>query len=1195
MKKSIFLRAVALILSVSLLLGALGFTSAASGTENSGSLKDGGTAPTLQEMQSILTTSTYESYLAANASSTNNDGRSEIAIDVVNQLVVSPESNNGDAVKTADSKEVEASIQNSPANWTELSDELKETSVFLPSVDNDGKAAEAIWTVDIEEGKSGFYSIQFKYFDCIIDASEYRDGDKVVPIRTKSSVSAIERKLKINGIIPFDEVSSITFDKHWRYDYTTTSEAKEVPEYQLPFVQVGSVAEYSHVAEGEGAGYYKYVTTTYEENGKLMQTVTTYKITQDINGNSMAPSASTISTWSTYECKDPSGYNDGALCFYFAEGTQLISLEAIREPMIISEIKLVPVEENPATAAQSSGKDSYEKYLEKIKEKYGDAAKPAGGIGSVIEAEFPDLISDSSVTATNDNTSAVNYPVSSKAQIYNVIGENSYSAVGQWAAYTFTVPETGLYKFGARYKQDALQGMFICRTIKIAGGDYGSVPEAPFDEAYRIRFGYDKEWQSDYMGFYHYEYDDNGNQVLDDNGYPVQIKQEVEFFFEAGVEYTIYLECSLGDLKQYIKRVEDSLTIINSCYLRILQRTGAEPDKNQDYNFLDYMPEVLVSLLNQSKELALVKSELEAICGTNGSHIATLDTVARILSIMGADGGEKIAENMSNLKSYLGTLGTWINSSKASSMMVDSICVVPSDSDNKSIPVANANFFESLWFEISSFIYSFFTDYDKMGLTVETDEEDAAVSVWLAFGRDQSQIWRSMIDAKGGFTDTYGKGVALKLVTGGTLLPSILSGKGPDVYLGLSSGEVINYAIRDAIVGVSGNAENLTEEQNAVFANYVYRDNSGEEFYSADPIEGEIAFSNKFEVASSEEYFAPAAMKTLQLCDVTYGIPMTMSFAMMFYRMDVLGQLGLEVPETWDQLLASLPMLQSNNMTLGVSYVSALDFMIYQMGESMWKYDTDEYDSKWHGAAINLDSNVALEAFEFVCSLYTEHSLPVTYDTANRFRTGEMPIAIGDYISIYNSLVVFASEIGGLWEFGSIPGSPYVDADGVEKCNYESLAGVTATVILNGAQKNTDTLLAAWQFTQWQTSRTVQASYGNSIVALIGPAAKYETANKLAIDDLSWTAKEKAAIKDQMNNMDAIVNYPGSYIIARYMKFAFLDAYNDGTPPNEAMTSYINAINSEITRKRDEFSKYIYSTSILGEGETVPKKESKGD
>jgi hypothetical protein len=80
-------------------------------------------------------------------------------------------------------------------------------------------------------------------------------------------------------------------------------------------------------------------------------------------------------------------------------------------------------------------------------------------------------------------------------------------------------------------------------------------------------------------------------------------------------------------------------------------------------------------------------------------------------------------------------------------------------------------------------------------------------------------------------------------------------------------------------------------------------------------------------------------MDTVTLLDTCYGIPQTMGFAMMFYRMDVLANLGLEVPESWGELLSALPVLQSNNMTIGVSYISALDFMIYQLGGNMWKCD----------------------------------------------------------------------------------------------------------------------------------------------------------------------------------------------------------------------------------------------------------------
>ena len=112
---------------------------------------------------------------------------------------------------------------------------------------------------------------------------------------------------------------------------------------------------------------------------------------------------------------------------------------------------------------------------------------------------------------------------------------------------------------------------------------------------------------------------------------------------------------------------------------------------------------------------------------------------------------------------------------------------------------------------------------------------------------------------------------------------------------------------------------------------------------------------------------------------------------------------------------------------------------------------------------------------------------------------------------------------------------------------------------------------ASWEFMQWQTSAETQATYGNKMVALIGPSAKYETANINAIKNLSWTADERAAIEDQIKHMSSIVNYPGSYIIARYVKFAFLDAVNAGADPVDALSEYIDAMNAEITRKREEF------------------------
>ena len=1135
MKRNVFQKITCLVLSVTILMGILVVPSFARETTK----KPNGTASSLEEMQALVGISSYEKYLSEFGSHKNAEGLQDIVIDVTKFQEGST------AVIVDDSDVCKDSMSDTPAFWENFlsNGATADNTVYLPAIDKvTNKAGKVTWNFDVPKGHEGLYNLYIEYYNCNTAGS---------------SVSAIQKKLKLDGKVPFDEVGSLSFDKHWKYNYGFDgAEVVVLPETDADskYKSAGTYIEYStdfKTENDESGCYYKLKVEVYEKDGALKQQITAYRMAQDINGNSMTPELVESCEWSTYICRDTSGYYDGYFSFYIANGSHQITLEAEREPVILKSIKLVPVTENKG----GSSIISYDDYLKQ----FGD--KKATGDSVRIEAEFPDLVSDASVVASNTNDSAANYPITPGAQLFNVIGETSYSSVGQWAAYKFTVNEDGLYRLGMRYKQNGLQGMFVCRSIKLAGGNkyvYGlsdGSPTAPFAEAQNVRFDYSDSWQSSNLSGY-----------IDDQ------KTDFMFYFEKGVEYTVYIECSLGDLREYIQTIEKSLTNLNECYLRIIQRTGSTPDENQTYDFYKEMPDVLVTLLTEAMTLERVSDELEALCGTTGSHLATLDTIARILDTMGSNNGEDIAANIATFKSYLGTLGTWVTDSKTGLLMMDSIYVIPAANDDSALPKANPGFFASIWLEITSFIYSFFTDYDQMGLTVKPDENTAYLDVWLAMGRDQSQIWRTMIDAKGGFTDTTNNAVALKLVTGGTLLPSILAGKGPDVYMGLGSADVINYAIRDAVLPVSGNSPVLSQNENKVFTTFLYRDANGiEERLTAEQIAGRdmtgyTLISEDFKTFT-ENNFAPAAMNTLTLLEVTYGIPMTMSFAMMFYRMDVLAELGEEVPESWDELLALLPVLQVNNMSIGVTYVSALDFMMYQRGGNMWKFNDDPV---YAGAAIDLDSDIALEAFDFVCRLYTDYSLPVTFDSANRFRTGEMPLVIGDYASIYNTLTVYATEIEGLWEFSSLPGSDNsFEEDGF---NYDSLAGISATVIPNGC----DDFEAAWEFVQWQTSAKVQANYGNKIVALIGPAAKYETANVNAIEDLSWTASEKAAIRDQMANLNAIVNYPGSYIISRYMKFAFLDAYNDGANPVEAMLSYINSINGEITRKREEFGLKTY-------------------
>ncbi len=827
---------------------------------------------------------------------------------------------------------------------------------------------------------------------------------------------------------------------------------------------------------------------TYDENGNFSYNEKTgtfdagYR--KDIQDNDIRSEAVQTPVWRDYTVSDSSGYYN-SLMFYFEAGENTITLYAEREPVAFRSIKLVP----PAEEL------SYEKYLEQIKDKPSDNANAAP---IYIPAEIYQNMSDESIYGYNNRSSSSTLPQSANSQIINVVGgATNYSTAGQWLSYTFTPEKDGYYNIMARYNQSALAGMFTSRTIIING-------EVLFSEAHNTRFDYNTDWQLEVLG-------DGTN--------------EFQFYFEGGKQYKIELEVSLGALADTIREVEESLGVINTCYLEILKLTGAEPDEYRDYGFSRLMPEVLNNFAKEYLRLDGISKKLTELCGEKGSHVATLDKVSFLLKRMGGNEDE-IAKNLKTLKSYIGTLGTWRNDSRAQPIMLDYLLVVPAGSTVESITKANpqykanSNFFEAAGFEMKLFIQSFFTDYSSMGATEMSDAE--AVEVWISEGRDQALIIRNLVDSN--FTPETGIAVNVKLVAAGTLLPSVLSGLGPDSFIGIGSVDTINYAIRSAVLPL--NDFEGFEELKSEFSPAAY-----------------IPLSLRLENEEGVEEL------------VTYGIPEKMPFSMMFYRDDILTDLGIEPPKTWDDVLSALPVLQSNNMEIGLQ--RDVDLFIYQMGGDRWADN---------GMRCGLDSNIVLEAFEYYCEFYTMYSFPVTYDASNRFRTGEMPIVIGTYTVLYNTLTCFATEIQGLWDFTVLPGV-YNEETGT--INNDAICAVVGLVMLSTCpeEKRNDT----WEFIRWFCGADAQSKYSNNLITTIGNAAKHPTANIKALETMPWSSSEYEKIKEQFDNMASIENWPGSYIFDRYLNFAFYDAYNDDEDPVEALRSYITTINKEITRKREEF------------------------
>lgn len=915
------------------------------------------------------------------------------------------------------------------------------------------------WTVEVPE--DGLYAIRILYYP------------------EEGRTTSIERVLMVNEEVPFSEARSLTLMKNWenQYQKAKVQPGKKETAEQLKAAAVAAGFTDAAVEDGEVVFAAPACMTAAMSAFCDEHLVRYFQL--DIKNNELRPVSKQAPKWMTYYLRDSSGSIAENFEFFLKKGENKITLESKNEPMTIGSITLYPLADTI----------TYEQYSQKY------AGKPAGQDTVRLEAEFFTAASNITLYPLEDRSNALNSPADVTRTVLNTVGGDKWQTAGQWIELTFSVGSAGMYDIVSRFKQDVLDGISVCRAMYIYSdglnvGDEGYYDGVPFAEARELMFNYNSSWQVSKL-----------NSGSD---------KTYEVYLAADTVYTVRLEVTLGAMGEVVSEVSDVLTHINNDYLNIIKLTGASPDKYQDYGFSDTMPDTMIDMVKQARRLETLAKQLTAIAGEKSSNVATLEKIARLLKEMGTD-DDDVVKNLSSLKTNIGTLGTFLSDAQTQPLQLDYIQIQPAGSK---MPRANPNFLQAFAHEMKGFWQSFFRDYNSMGALEESSSE--SVEVWLASARDQSQVLRNLINND--YTPNTNIAVDLKLVAGGTLLPSILAESGPDVYLGLAHGDVINYAIRSALINIEG-------------------------------------FDDFKETAA---HFTNAAMTVLGMEDADeimhyYGLPETQSFPMMFVRLDVLADLDLEVPKTWDELMACIPTLQANNMQIGLT--TDYKIFLYQKGGDLFADN---------GMRINLDSQVGLASFEKMCNLFTMYSFPYQYDAANRFRTGEMPIILGDYTGVYNQLKVFATEIEGKWQFLPLPGE--TDAEG--NINNVSISGVAATVMVKGCSDRD----RAWSFMKWYTGESCQVSFANEMVAILGPSAKQATANRDALASLPWTVEEFAQVSAQFENLASVPNYPGSYIIDRYTNFAFLSAFNDKANPSEALLQYISTINKEIERKRDEFN-----------------------
>lgn len=856
------------------------------------------------------------------------------------------------------------------------------------------------------------------------------------------------------------------------------------------------------------------------------------EIKQDINGNDLKPSQKEIYKYHENEyLHDPTGYISTPYLILLNEGDNTITFESIKEGLVITELR---VSDN-----HNYKLPTYEEYAKKYTDKqmtikdienYKYEAE-----GSNRTASTPTLypISDRSSVLSTPND-----PVRTK---YNAIGGSKWSSSGDTISWTVNVEEEGFYQLAFRAKQDLSRGMFATRKLLVDGVQ-------PFSEAANLRFYYNSDYQMVSLG----------NKAGD-----------IYYLYLEKGEHTLSLQATLGDYGSAISRVNKVVDKLNDLYLRIIAITTTNPDDYTDYKIYGDNSRLGTDQNGEKIDLQKVMSScaielndvskyITELTGEKSSLNNVLDKIVlQIGGYVDFDGDGKaedvggfankprnVTRDLNAFKTNLSSLGTWVMDVQQQTLTIESFYLAPKGSE---LPNAKEGFFKGLWFGVRGFFGSFFFDYESIGVISE-EGFDHEIEVWFltseSSGREQANVVKNLIDMYFTYENEesekevpnykdYNCNVILKVLASSVLLPATLAGTGPDVAINVGEGLPINYALRGAVY----NLKKFDDFQEVV-----------------------------------DERFTREEMIPMMLGNIDdpnsgcYGFPNTASFLVMFYRTDIFEKNGWEVPKTWDDVTNLVKELSVQNLDFYLPLEGAgstiFSTILYQMGGQFYN---DEQ------TACDFSTETAKKAFEQWCSYFCDYGFEKSANFTNRFRSGEMPIGITGY-TLYNTLSVFAPDIAGKWAFAPLPG--YQQEDGT--INNKGVLSLTSTIIMEQTKHPEE----SWAFLKWWSSTVVQEKYSIEIESILGSGARHNTANINALESLPWSKDELDILLSQFYNAFGIPEVPGGYYIGRNLENAIREVINNDSNPRETLAEYVELINSEITRKRDEFGMSTYK----GEG-----------
>lgn len=599
--------------------------------------------------------------------------------------------------------------------------------------------------------------------------------------------------------------------------------------------------------------------------------------------------------------------------------------------------------------------------------------------------------------------------------------------------------------------------------------------------------------------------------VPDADGEPALI------YLTAG-EHTLTIQTSMDPVRSAIQMLTLISDEMAGLALDITKITGGNTDFFRDFNLADFDFHIAEDMEKWMAELKIIRAELAALSDEEGriGFLSSLDVAMEQLEILAQEPDnlpKKLNQFTQGSSSVRAFLVSTVEELGKSPLGVDSIHFYTAEDQLPKHP----DVFASLGASISRF----FASFGDQGYTAGMNEEEGVLQVWVNRPRQYLEILQRMADTT--FTPKTGVKVEFSIMPDESkLVLANASGSAPDVALGVSTGRTYDLAVRGALKDL-----------------------------------------RQFDTFKEVGRQFPTGLLIPGVCeDGVYALPETFNFNVLFYRKDILENIGVEVPNSYEDVLKMLPTLHRfglnyNNFVanaVGYKSFSITTPYIFQNGGKLYEDGNIK---------ILLDEEKAIEGLELLTESFIVYDMDYEISSFYQsFRDGTLPIGTSNY-GMYNMLMNAAPELADRWGIALYPG--ITDENG-EVQRWISGAEQSCFIF-----SNTEMPDVSWQFLSWWMSEEVQTEFAYTLQSTLGNEYLWNSANQQAFLNSPWPTEHKQIIAEQMQWIYEAPRIPGNYMVEREISNAINAVCLEGENLRAALDEAIKRIDREVERKLEEF------------------------